>query len=142
MADVRNCRRCGKIFNYLGGMVLCNPCRQLEEDDFKRVKEYLYNNPKASLSQVSVELDVSVEKIKRYLREGRLEIVGNEGGLLLECESCGSPIKSGQFCNACRATLSGELKREAAKIDKSISRNEFSKQSSGLRYLYKDDKKK
>ncbi len=101
MPDVRNCRKCGKIFTYLGGTLICPVCKQAEEEDFKRIKEYLYKNPGAGLNQVSVELDIGVEKIKRFLKEGRLEIVSADGNMFLECENCGKSIKSGRYCDEC-----------------------------------------
>jgi len=68
-----------KTFNYIGGRPICQDCKKQDEEEFKRVKEYLYEHPKASIIEVSNALDISVQKIKSYLREGRLEIVGTEG---------------------------------------------------------------
>ena len=116
MPDVRNCRKCGKIFNYIGGMPICPACKDKEEEDFQRIKKYLYENPGASLTQVSTELDVSVETIKRFLREGRLEIANEEGNLLLECENCGRSIKSGRFCPDCERTLASSFKSAASQM--------------------------
>ncbi|HHV95880.1 MAG TPA: MerR family transcriptional regulator, partial [Clostridiaceae bacterium] len=76
MPDVRNCKRCGRIFNYIGGVQLCPHCREEDEEDFKRIKRYLFENPKATVSEVASELNISIEKIKKFLREERLEIVG------------------------------------------------------------------
>jgi rRNA maturation endonuclease Nob1 len=142
MLNVRNCRRCGKIFNYISGAMLCQRCRQLEEEDFKRIKEYLYQNPGSSLSQVSTELDISVERIKRFLKEGRLEIVGNDENFILECESCGRSIKTGRFCNDCATNLAGKFKNAAREIGKSIDEQDIPKRSSSLKYLYKDERYK
>jgi len=94
MPDVRNCKKCGRIFNYIGGSPLCPSCREHEEKEFQRIKQYLYENPGASLTQVSVELDISVEMIRRFLREGRLEIANDDGNLILECENCGKSIRT------------------------------------------------
>jgi hypothetical protein len=40
MSNVRNCRRCGKLYNYIGGAPICSSCREKDEEDFKRVKVY------------------------------------------------------------------------------------------------------
>lgn len=147
MPDVRNCKKCGRIFNYIGGIQYCPACRDKDEQDYKRVKEYLYENPKATVSQISMDLDISVEQIKRYLREGRLEIVGDEGNLFLECEACGKAIRSGRFCPECERSLSRDLSTAAEEIRSRISRERDAYRTGRLRYLsrenvWEDDKKK
>lgn len=142
MAEVRNCKKCGKIFNYLGGSPICPVCRQMDEDDFKRIKEYLYDNPKASLNQVSSELEISVEKIRRFLKDGRLEILSDEGNMILDCESCGKSIKSGRYCPECERNLSNNLRDTASQMKSSINSSaEQAKKAIGMRYLNKDDGK-
>ena len=37
--NIRNCRECGRIFNYLTGAVLCPVCRDKLEEKFQEVKE-------------------------------------------------------------------------------------------------------
>ncbi|HHW32013.1 MAG TPA: MerR family transcriptional regulator [Clostridiaceae bacterium] len=142
MLNIRNCRRCGKLFNLVGDPPLCQECRKIEEEDFKRLKEYLFNNPGATLSQVSLELDISIERIKRYLREGRLEIAGNSDSFLLECENCGAPIKSGRFCKDCLSDLTTELKKVSREISGSITNKADPKENHNIKYLYKDERKK
>lgn len=142
MLNIRNCRRCGKLFNLAGDPPLCQECRRLEEEDFKRVKEYLFNNPGATISQVSLDLDISIERIKRYLREGRLEITGNNNNFLLECESCGAPIPSGRFCKNCLANLTGELKKVSREFKEEISQKDGSGRKNYIKYLYYGDENK
>lgn len=142
MPDVRNCRRCGKIYNYIGGPPICPVCKDQDEVDFKNVKEYLYKNPGATMSEISTVLEISVEKIKTYLKDGRLEIINNEGNMILECESCGKAIKTGRFCNECSSGLSKDLRSTASQISSSISAAEAAaKKAIGMRYLNKDEKK-
>lgn len=140
MPDIRNCRKCGKIYNYIGGMPICPLCRQKDEEDYQRVKEYLYQYPGATLSEVSTELGVAVETIKRYLRDGRLEIIGEDGNLFLECESCGKAIRSGRFCDECERDISRELKSTAGQLGQSLSKAELERRA-GIRYLSKEDTK-
>lgn len=149
MPDVRNCRKCGKIYNYIGGSPICPVCRQLEEEEFKRVKDYLYDNPGASITQVSTELDISIELIKRFLKEGRLEIVGECANMVLECEICGKSINSGRYCPECERELSNGLKSTASQLSQQLGAQGGSNSSGqsqggrgiGMRYLNKDDKK-
>lgn len=111
MAELRNCPRCGKLFAYMGRPI-CNRCVEQEEEEFKVVKEYIYNNPGATVFEVSDVTGVTVEKIMRFLREERLEISSENSNLILECEKCGTPIKTGRYCEQCRADLTNEMKRE------------------------------
>ena len=142
MPDVRNCRKCGKIFNYISGAPICPACREKEEEDFQRVKKYLYENPGASLTQVSTELEISVEMIKRFLREGRLEIANDEGNLVLECENCGRSIKTGRFCPDCERNLASGFKSAASQMKLDLdSRSTSERKSLGLRYLNKEYEK-
>ncbi|MCK9217302.1 MAG: MerR family transcriptional regulator [Firmicutes bacterium] len=111
MAELRNCARCGKLFPYIGRPI-CNRCVEKEEEEFKIVKEYIYDNPGATVFEVADATEVSVDKIMRFLREERLEISSENVNLILECESCSRPIKSGRYCEECKAKLAGEMRRE------------------------------
>ena len=142
MPEVKNCRRCGRIFNYIGGNPICPICKELDEKDYKRVKDYLLEYPGASLSQVSLELEISVERIKSYLRDGRLEILNNEGNLFLECESCGTAIRTGRFCQECSRVLSHDLKNTARAMNESLLKEKQLKKAIEMRYLNKEIKNK
>ena len=111
MAELRNCPRCGKVFAYAYSPI-CNRCLKIEEEEFKLVKDYLYDNPGASMSEVSEVTGVSVDKIMRFLREERLEIDSDSSNMILECESCGRPVRSGRYCEECKNSITNEMKRE------------------------------
>ena len=140
MPDIRNCRRCGKIYSHIGRVPLCNDCKQQDEEDFKRVKEYLYEHPKATIYEVSRELDISVQRIKSYLKQGRLEIIGDEGNMVLDCELCGKSIKTGRFCEECTNALSKDIKSTVNEIRKPGFGNTGTKIQGGMRYLHKGGK--
>jgi len=111
MPELRNCIRCGKVFAYTYSPV-CNKCLEKEEEEYKLVKEYIYENPGSTAFEVSEATGVSVEKIMKFLREERLELSSENANLLLECESCGRPIKSGRYCEDCRSKIASEMKKE------------------------------
>lgn len=140
MPDVRNCKKCGKIFNYIGGAPICPVCMQSEEEDFQKVKAYLYENPGSSITQVSTDLDISIEKIRRFLKEGRLEITGDDGNLTLECENCGKSIKSGRFCEACERDLASGF-RVAANQIKSELNSTYGTSRSAINMKYRNKEK-
>lgn len=106
--DVRNCRSCGKLFNYISGAPICSACAKVIEDKFSDVKEYLYNHPGAGIQQISEEFEVSVGQIQKWIREERLSFA--EDSLVgIECESCGANIKTGRFCKVCKDKLATNL---------------------------------
>lgn len=106
--EVRNCKECGKLFNYMGGMPICPTCSKKLEDKFEEVKEYIYDNPGANINQVAEENDVSVKQIKHWVREERLCFADNSE-LGIECEKCGVMIKTGRFCQKCKKQLENSL---------------------------------
>lgn len=134
--DIRNCKRCGKIYRY-DGFSLCSSCRRNDEVDFKKVKEYIYDFPGANISEVHEATEVDIDKIIGFLREGRLE-VAEEGNLLLECERCGVSITTGRFCDKCTSELQSEL---GGVVDSARSKNKnMPNRNERFRYMdkYKD----
>lgn len=135
--DIKNCKRCGKMFSYLSGMIICNECKKVDEEDFIKVRKYLYDNPGSSMQQISEVCEVSAEKITRFLKEGRLEI--REGSnVILECEICGKSISSGRRCSNCAKQLERDLNKVgglSAKETKTEQDEDQAKRKGGMRYL-------
>lgn len=102
--DVRNCKGCGRLFNYMGGAPLCQACQRALEDKFQEVKAYLDRKPNATIAEVSEEVDVSTKQIKHWIREERLSLV-NAGADGITCETCGAPICTGRFCDKCKKSM-------------------------------------
>lgn len=100
--DVRNCKNCSRLFNYIGGQQLCPECIKALDIKFDEVREYVYDHPHAGMQQVAEEMDVSVAQIKRWIREERLAF-SDDAQIGLECEGCGKMIRTGRFCDACKA---------------------------------------
>lgn len=112
--EVLSCKGCGRLYNYIGGPKLCPACQKKLEDKFQEVKQYLNENPNASISEVSEKLDVSVKQIKQWVREERLAFSeACADGIL--CEHCGVPIRTGRFCDKCKSQMANNL---AATLDK------------------------
>lgn len=112
--DVRNCRSCGRLFNYMTGAPICESCKKKLEEKFQEVKAYLEEHPNSSVETVSEELNVSVKQIRQWIREERLSLsVAGADGIV--CEQCGAPICSGRFCEKCKAemvnTFSGAIEK-------------------------------
>lgn len=70
--DVRNCKKCGKLFNFTG-TVMPGMCKRVGIEVFD-VRTYIYDNPKASMSTVAEEMDVPIQQIKKWVLSGKTGI--------------------------------------------------------------------
>lgn len=122
--DVKNCRRCRRLFNYISGQPICPQCREELEKKFQEVKKYLFDNRGATIKSVVENCDIDESQVRQWIREERLEFSSGVD-IGVTCENCGAPIVTGRFCEKCKAsminTLSEAGKRpeaEAPKISK------------------------
>ena len=102
--DVRNCRGCGKLFNYISGPFICPACREKMEAKFQEVKKYIQENPGSNVAGVAEACDIDPNQIRQWVREERLEFA-DDAAVGLNCERCGRSIKSGRFCEACKKDM-------------------------------------
>lgn len=106
--DVRNCKDCGKLFNYIGGAPLCQTCLRKLDDKFDQVKEYIYDHPRAGVQEVAEEMDVTPGQIRKWIREERLAFA-DDSPIGIACECCGTIIKTGRFCKKCKDKMANNL---------------------------------
>lgn len=115
--EVRTCKQCKRIFNYLTGPSICPACRDMLEEKFLVVKEYVRDNPKDGINEVAKANEVSVNQIRRWIREERLSF-SEDSGIGIDCESCGRMIRSGRLCQSCKDKLLGKVD-EMYRVDES-----------------------
>ena len=111
-----NCPRCGKVFMRIRESV-CPDCVKKEEQTFEEVRAYVKENPNQRVKDVAEACNVSVKRIIRYIREGRLEASTGMHGEIT-CSSCGKPISHGHMCEVCISKVStevGGMKKENVK---------------------------
>lgn len=108
--EVRNCKNCGRLFNYIGGAYknLCPACIEALEDKFQDVKKYVEENPRCSINELSEKMEVSVKQLEKWVREERL-CFADDSPIGLDCEKCGKLIKTGRFCEACRNEMQSQM---------------------------------
>ncbi len=106
--DVRNCKRCGRMFNYVAGPGVCPMCAEKEEEDFQKVKQYIEEHPGVSVAMTADACEIEIAQIRQWLREERLTFSSAEGSDLT-CEKCGEPIVSGRFCDKCKMEVTRDL---------------------------------
>ncbi len=107
--NVRNCKTCGRLFNYISGPRTCPSCREALEAKFQEVKEYIRNHRGAGIAEVAEACEVEPQQIHQWLREDRLEVT-EDSAIQLTCENCGAPIRSGRFCEKCKNDVSQGFK--------------------------------
>jgi flagellar operon protein (TIGR03826 family) len=106
--DVRNCKKCGKLFNYISGFPICPTCKEKQEEVFQNVKKYIWENRTADMKEISEACDVEVAQIKQWIREERLEFT-SDSPVKMPCENCGALIQSGKYCEKCKKEMANNL---------------------------------
>lgn len=132
--DVRNCKNCGRLFNYYGGIPICKACKDQMEDKFQQVKEYLRENPNTPIQVVSEDNEVSVKQIKQWVREERLTF-SEDSPIGIDCEGCGATIKTGRFCEKCRSKMQNEFSSMIRKKPEPAKPARPNRDGSKMRYL-------
>ena len=69
---LKNCFRCGQVHNNLSKY--CEECEKIEAKIYRKVRDYLWENPNATVEEVHLETEVKRKKIRRYIREDKLVI--------------------------------------------------------------------
>lgn len=115
--NVRNCKKCGKIFNYVVGPIMCPACKDALEAVFQEVKKYVHDHKGATIPEIAEACDVEVQQIYQWVREERLEFA-EDSMIGVECEICGTTIKSGRYCDKCKAELATGFRKSITPVKK------------------------
>ena len=107
--NIDNCPRCGKLFakNFRD---ICPSCIIEIDNEYTTCAEYLRKNKGATTQELSGATGVSVKQITKFIREGRISLVGAPN-LGYPCELCGLPIRESSLCVECRHKLSNDANR-------------------------------
>ena len=132
--DVRSCKSCKRLFNYLSGPVICSACVEKLEETFKEVKDYIREHPHAALQEVSEANEVSVKQLKTWVREERLKF-SDDSPVGIECMNCGAMIKFGKYCEACKGKMINNLSHA---VEEEPVKVEVPKKSDGNRMRFLD----
>ena len=90
MAEVRDCPRCGDLFNYTGVRDVCHKCAQSEEEMYQIVYRFLRKreNRAATVDRIVEATGVDEDLLYKWVRKGRLQpaMFPNLG---YPCDNCG-----------------------------------------------------
>ena len=132
--NLRNCARCGKMFNYIGGQPVCDACKKAIEEDFQKVKQYIVDNPRAGLKEIAEENGVTTKQIQQWIREERLMFT-SDSPLQIQCENCGAQIQTGRYCAKCKASMANNLNNTFAKPQPAIQQPVKKEGKAGMPFL-------
>jgi len=100
--NVRNCRKCNRLFNYIAGLPICPACKEELEVKFQEVKAFIQENNSVPLTVVAEKCDVDVAQLHQWVREERL-VFSADSVTGIACEVCGVSILTGRYCDKCKA---------------------------------------
>ena len=107
--NVKNCRKCGKMFNYAFGPVICQDCLSAAEELFQTAKKYVQDNPGCDIQELAENVGCDANQVRQWIREERLQF-SDDSPIRIACEACGAMIRSGRYCDACRNNMANGLK--------------------------------
>ncbi len=106
--DVKSCKMCKRLFNYIAGVPICPACKEELENKFQQAKEYVRSNKSATVQMVANEIGVPESQVQEWIRDERL--VFSEASIAgVACEVCGTPINTGRYCEQCKAQMLRDL---------------------------------
>lgn len=128
------CKKCkGKMLYQGVGLYTCRDCEEEVYDDFGKMRLYLEENAAPTAVEISKILDIPLEIISYYLKDGKVEIP--EGSrLFIKCQRCGCSLKYGRFCNDCTKEMAAELRSSFGKPE-TEKPQPASQGSNRMRYL-------
>ena len=130
--NIKNCRKCGKVFNYVAGPPICQACKELAEKKFVEVKEFVRQNKTANMHEISANCDVEERQVEQWVREERLVFAENSP-IKIFCESCGATILTGRYCDKCKKKQANTFEAAGSRPEKSAPQQQ---QSSGGARMY------
>ncbi len=109
---VRNCRKCGRLFNHIAGPAICPDCAKALEDKFQEVRKYVQQNGRVDMESICRDCQVDTQQIQQWIRQERLQFSG-DSPIKVSCEKCGKMIASGRYCHECKDKMARQLNEAA-----------------------------
>ena len=132
--EVKSCRRCKKLFNYIAGQQICPVCKEELEEKFQEAKKYINENKDATIQSVAEEVDVPETQVRQWIKEERL-IFANASLAGVVCEVCGTPIQTGRYCDKCKNETANALNGAFKKPEVVQTTIKKEKESPRMRFL-------
>ena len=134
--DSIQCKVCGRIIEN-NGTQYCIQCIEDDKNFYQPIRDYLQTHPRTSAFIIMDLFKVSPARLRRYLKDGLLEIT-EEDNLFLKCEMCKVSIKYGRYCNKCVSIMQRELCRKINNCSY-IEENELKSMRKYINFSQRDD---
>ena len=115
-AKLAYCEKCGKLFSSMRGETLCPTCGAQDREAKNKIKEYLRDNPKATLKEAAAATGAPEDSVKRLSMEVIAAKLNSNRKMdvAYPCANCGTMIKTGTYCMNCAAELQKKAQQNAA----------------------------
>jgi len=115
--EIKQCDFCRKPHQNPSSK-LCRDCHIKLDEDFIKIKEYLYENEGAGIDEVSYETGVPRAIILHLLKDERLTVGkdDSDGGGFLTCETCKKPIRTGRMCADCKKEVISAVQQNVGPV--------------------------
>ena len=117
-AKLAYCEKCGKLFSSVHGEVLCPTCNAEDRVAKDKIKDYLRDNPKATLKEAAEATGAPADSVKRLSMEVISAKLNSNKKIdsVHPCANCGTMIKTGTYCSACAAELQKKAQQNTVSI--------------------------
>jgi len=115
----RNCIRCGKLFVPMNREKICRNCKDAEREMENVVMEFVRDNPKSKIPEISEGTGAPEALIRRMIEEGRFD--RSDMKFYYPCKKCGKDILVGQYCEDCLNSMQENLQSVQEKMAASSS---------------------
>jgi flagellar operon protein (TIGR03826 family) len=105
---VANCPKCGRVYVKNTLHDICTVCVKELDLQCEACIKYLRANRGINIQELSEATEVSLSLIAKFIREGRISIIGNPN-MSYACEVCGANIREKTICESCRSKLAKDL---------------------------------
>lgn len=105
---VANCPKCGKVYVKNTLHDICPACVKELDLQCETCIKYLRANRGIDLKELSEATEVPMTLISKFIREGRISIMGSPN-MSYDCEVCGKSIREKTICESCRSKLVKDL---------------------------------
>ena len=125
--NIKSCKFCGKLFKSLGSDI-CPVCSVQLDEDFRKIREYQYNESvEMSINDIAEKTGVPEKTILYFISEGRLSQKLDPSGGSLKCAICGAQIRSGKLCQKCLGLWNSEMQTGSISGESGLKRDSLTK---------------